>query len=385
MPSRKKSNLSQKTLASEKPTPRESRLCIQRALTAASRSRESIEGREAWLSADQERHALSRESETFNQRESHLSSQRILTATLRSQESLEEREAHLSADRERHALSCESETFTERELRLSSQRILTAPLRSQESIEEREARLSANLERHTLSREMESLSERERRRTEERIGNMRQIETAEQRQSRLGADRARYHVNRFITGEADESLEYYVTNIIMPWENKKKAGFMYSSRIDYASYASVGCMTEICNFCDALKWKKEANGMCCSSGKVVVQNFQDPPNIIKTLINGNHPQSKHFLNNIRSYNSAFQMTSFGAKQITEAPFKPTFKVQGQVYHLIGSLLPDNEHRFLQIYFISNYTEQQNIRNRNFPQLDGLLISELQNMLHQVNR
>lgn len=48
------------------------------------------------------------------------------------------------------------------------------------------------------------------------------------------------------------------------------------------------------------------------------------------------------------------MTSFGAKQITEGPFMPTFK--GQVYHLIGSLLADSEPRFLQIYFVSDYTE-----------------------------
>jgi hypothetical protein len=34
------------------------------------------------------------------------------------------------------------------------------------------------------------------------------------------------------------------------------------------------------------------------------------------------------------------MTSFGAKQIVEEGFMPTFKVQGQVYHLYGSLIPN---------------------------------------------
>lgn len=33
------------------------------------------------------------------------------------------------------------------------------------------------------------------------------------------------------------------------------------------------------------------------------------------------------------------MTSFRAKEIREGNFMPTFKVQGQVYHLIGNLLP----------------------------------------------
>lgn len=46
----------------------------------------------------------------------------------------------------------------------------------------------------------------------------------------------------------------------------------------------------------------------------------------KFLLNGDHPQCKEFLNNISTFNSAFQMTSFGAKQITEGPFMPTLNV-----------------------------------------------------------
>ena len=38
---------------------------------------------------------------------------------------------------------------------------------------------------------------------------------------------------------------------------------------------------------------------------------------------------------------------------------PRFQVQGQVYHLVGSLLPekDKPFQFLQIYFISDYNKQ----------------------------
>jgi len=45
------------------------------------------------------------------------------------------------------------------------------------------------------------------------------------------------------------------------------------------------------------------------------------------------------------------MTSFGANEIAEVNFMPTFKIQ---YHLIGSLLPEigNNATFLQIYFMS---------------------------------
>jgi hypothetical protein len=61
---------------------------------------------------------------------------------------------------------------------------------------------------------------------------------------------------------------------------------------------------------------------------------------------------KLFLKSIRSYYNAFQMTSFGANIISEGNFMPMFKVQGQVYHSVGSLLPekDKPFQFLQIYF-----------------------------------
>jgi hypothetical protein len=48
------------------------------------------------------------------------------------------------------------------------------------------------------------------------------------------------------------------------------------------------------------------------------------------------------------------MTSFGANEIAEENFMPSFKIQGQVHPLIGSLLPEigNNVKFLQIYFMS---------------------------------
>nr|XP_036224337.1 uncharacterized protein LOC118681904 isoform X2 [Bactrocera oleae]XP_036226591.1 uncharacterized protein LOC118682310 isoform X3 [Bactrocera oleae] len=75
-------------------------------------------------------------------------------------------------------------------------------------------------------------------------------------------------------------------------------------------------MDKICNLCQAKKWAAETPGLCCSGGK---------------------------------------MTSFGAKEIREGNFMPTFKVQGQVYHLIGDLLPSvgAQLEFLQIYFVSH--------------------------------
>jgi hypothetical protein len=120
-------------------------------------------------------------------------------------------------------------------------------------------------------------------------------------------------------------------------------------------------MTVVCPYCDALKWRGEAPGMCCSSGKVSLPELRPPPEPLESLMLGVTSESKHFLDNIRKYNSCFQMTSFGMSQQVDdnKGFMPTFRVQGQVYHRIGSLLPlsNEEPKFLQIYFMGDDSKQ----------------------------
>ncbi|CAG9764524.1 unnamed protein product [Ceutorhynchus assimilis] len=59
------------------------------------------------------------------------------------------------------------------------------------------------------------------------------------------------------------------------------------------------------------------------------------------------------------------MTSFGATNIIRENYMPTFKIQGQIYHRAGSLLPlpNEEHKFLQIYFMGDADEQIDQRCR----------------------
>ncbi|XP_045456894.1 uncharacterized protein LOC123666920 [Melitaea cinxia] len=96
---------------------------------------------------------------------------------------------------------------------------------------------------------------------------------------------------------------------------------------------------------------------------------------------------------LRGYaNPLLNMTSFKSQRVVENGFMPTFKVQGQVYHLAGSLLPQvpDDHKFLQIYFISDpevqATTRCNISNSNSrTPLDNSIVRSLQNMLHLHNR
>ena len=131
----------------------------------------------------------------------------------------------------------------------------------------------------------------------------------------------------------------------------------------------------------------EPGGMCCRSGKVGLPNLPVPPKPLRSLVLGSHPNSQQFMNHIRKYNSCFQMTSFGADHVeTDAHMFGKFKVQGQVYHSIGSLLPlpNEQHKFLQIYFMGDSNDQARQRQSNIPDLLFEIVMALQDMLHDKN-
>lgn len=145
-------------------------------------------------------------------------------------------------------------------------------------------------------------------------------------------------------------------------------------------------MSCICKYCSARKWKNEWPGICCAGGIVQLAPLQVPPELLQALLRGDHPESSHFLQCIRSYNSAFQMTSFGGKVTNETGYMPTFKIQGIVYHLIGSLLPAPgiPHQFLQMYFLGDSPEEVRMRCNLSSHLRANIIQGLQTMLHDHN-
>jgi len=65
-----------------------------------------------------------------------------------------------------------------------------------------------------------------------------------------------------------------------------------------------------------------------------VPQIADPPEPLKSLLNCSHPDFKHFLELIRVYNSAFQITSFGANEIRHANRMPIFKVYKDSWFII---------------------------------------------------
>ena len=151
--------------------------------------------------------------------------------------------------------------------------------------------------------------------------------------------------------------------------------------------SNVGSMTVQCEFCKALKWPGETEGLCCEKGKVKIPLLPKPPEPLASLLLGQHQGSAHFLGNIRCYNSAFQMTSMGCKQVSFlGQWNPCFRIQGQVYHLIGSLEPsqDGQNKFAQIYFVDDPSDQAGLRCAAIPGLTPATVIDLQMMLQAQN-
>lgn len=212
--------------------------------------------------------------------------------------------------------------------------------------------------------------------------------------------------------------------------NFERAAFNYDSTADYESHRclDIGNIDQRCRRCNALKFPGETPGLCCMNGKIKLPALQEPPPFLRQLLGGVTAESKHFLGNIQSYNSCFQMTSFGATNIIRDGYMPTFKVnlmhetenlncicvvrdvcdvcscfhgndsinecknvsitqiQGQVYHQVGSLLPfsTDGHKFLQIYFLGNSTDAIDRRCNIFENVRRSIIRDLQEFLHEEN-
>ncbi|XP_072054416.1 uncharacterized protein [Arachis hypogaea] len=160
-----------------------------------------------------------------------------------------------------------------------------------------------------------------------------------------------------------------------------------------------------CRHCDAMMWYEERSeksktgsniefSICCMRGKVQLPFLQRPPQLLQGLLSGADQRSKHFKDNIRTYNSMFCFTSLGGKietSINDGTGPPQFIVSGQNYHRIGSLVPIEGQRpkFAQLYIydteneVSNRIEIFSSRTNN-NNIDQSLVLDLKDMIDQHN-
>jgi len=130
----------------------------------------------------------------------------------------------------------------------------------------------------------------------------------------------------------------HILHVIHGRRLKIGTAFDYDHLIDFNHYGLVLVwqIDKKCGNSEALNWKGETLGMCCSGSKVTLLSLGDPEEPLKSLILDNSNESRHFLKKIRKYNCCFQMTSFGVdKDIVLHGLSTTFTIQGQMYHKVG--------------------------------------------------
>lgn len=264
-----------------------------------------------------------------------------------------------------------------------------AATRANETTRQRQQRIDEQRERQATIRANESQEERQLRRDTERARQEtnRALATADERQLRRDTERAR-QVSRRENASQEEQQQIRdadIQRLRAPHRTKELArgAFNYDKDFKYHEHEKVKIGTihdVVCKWCSAHKFKGETEGMCCGNGKVDLDPLRTPPEPLKSLLDGD----THFRKNCRAYNSTFQMTSLGAKEVRESGFMPTYRVQGQIHHSIGSLLPlpNESAKFLQLYFVGS--AEANLRHSLYPNTKMEVILDLQEMLHQVN-
>lgn len=119
--------------------------------------------------------------------------------------------------------------------------------------------------------------------------------------------------------------------------------------------------------------------------------LRDTPGELQTLLDSNTKTENAFRRNIRSYNTIFAFTSLGAnidKHINDGHGPYVFRLNGQTYHRMGSLLPPEGEKplFAQLYM---YDGQDDIDGRlsslsNGHSLDATVVEVLKDMLDRDN-
>ncbi|XP_042055739.1 uncharacterized protein LOC121800221 [Salvia splendens] len=161
-----------------------------------------------------------------------------------------------------------------------------------------------------------------------------------------------------------------------------------SVELHNTEFWDIGDASFVCSFCGAYFWYEERLGKpskakkpkfskCCMNGKIEIPKLFRPPEVLHDLMSSKQLKSVHFMKNIRSYNSMFAFTSLGGKidnSLNTGRAPPIFRLHGQNYHLIGSLLPLDgcSPKFAQL--------EKDVANN----LHREIISDIQKMLDENN-
>ena len=184
---------------------------------------------------------------------------------------------------------------------------------------------------------------------------------------------------------------------------------MVDLAVTYSGRSYYGSPDYECSFCGAVFWFQERcknessvaqgrivyNG-CCKGGKVALPIFRDRPEVLSSLVRyDGDMRCREFIRKIRQYNSLFAFTSMGAdidRDVNDGGGPLVFKINGLVYHRVGSLLPRHGRppQFAQLYIYDTANEVSNRINAitsdgaTGDSLDQDIVADLMRMLDEYN-
>ncbi|KAL6550513.1 hypothetical protein OROMI_021001 [Orobanche minor] len=169
------------------------------------------------------------------------------------------------------------------------------------------------------------------------------------------------------------------------------------------AYEDMGDPTYACGFCGALMWfderlKKSSLsspefGLCCSRGKIQLPLLKQPPRLLRNLLQNRHIKSRNYIDNIRAYNMMYAFTSMGGiqdKTVNNGHGPYTYRLGGNNYHLLGSLLPKegDSPKFSQLYMYCGEDETQDridvVRSKSPATIDPSIVDGLKSMIDAEN-
>ncbi|CAG8752199.1 5172_t:CDS:2, partial [Cetraspora pellucida] len=156
----------------------------------------------------------------------------------------------------------------------------------------------------------------------------------------------------------------------------------------YAQYEqhNLGRMNIECVHCNALHWLDERLtsssrnspkfGTCCSHGQVILPFLQDPPILLRQLFECQDDLSKEFPHAFTSLGAKIDQSVFNG----HGPY--SFRISGELYHRVGSLLPDSdaEATYAQLYIYDLEIAHQ-LRMEQNESLSPNIMWKVQELLH----
>ncbi|XP_049387184.1 uncharacterized protein LOC125851434 [Solanum stenotomum] len=175
-----------------------------------------------------------------------------------------------------------------------------------------------------------------------------------------------------------------------------------NSTAGYKTRLNLGPPTYTCQYCQAILWYEERTDkgkntrqpkftLCCMEGRIRVPLLTQSPPYLKYLLGNEFGKvGMNFRKNIRVYNSMFAFTSMGGRvdrSINRSKGPYVFRISGQNYHHIGSLLPEigKSPQFAQLYIYDTDNEIENrIKSLMHEEVETEIVQEISEMLDEHN-